>query len=156
MSNGIYVLTHKVMSNGEQVSDMLTATFLVEGLAPIYTSTQTTEVSVPYAWLMQYWPEINDYDAYESAAKATAANGRNKVWECYVAGINPTNVASAFTAAIEMAGGVPQITWSPNLNTNGIERIYTIWGKTNLTDDVEWMCPTNAGHRFFKVEVEMP
>ena len=23
----------------------------------------------------------------------------------------------------------PQVTWSPNLNTNGIERSYTIWGK---------------------------
>ena len=25
-------------------------------------------------------------------------------------------------AAIEMVGDVPQVTWSPNLNTNGIER----------------------------------
>ena len=56
----------------------------------------------------------------------------------------------------ERVGGVPQITWSPNLNTNGSERIYIFWGKTNLTDDAEWMCPTNPGHRFFKVEVELP
>ena len=55
-----------------------------------------------------------------------------------------------------MVGGVPQVTWSPNLNTNGIERIYTIWGKTNLTDGADWECPTNAAHRFFKVTVEMP
>ena len=47
------------------------------------------------------------------------------------------------------------IFWLPNLNTNGTERIYTIWGKTNLTD-AEWMSPTNSGHRFFKVEVELP
>ena len=31
-----------------------------------------------------------------------------------------------------------------------------MWGKTNLTDGVEWECPTNAAHRFFKVKVEMP
>ena len=60
-----------------------------------------------------------------------------------------------FLVWIEIVGGVPQVTWSPNQNTNGTERIYTIWGKTNLTD-TEWMCPTNSGHRFFKVEVELP
>ena len=28
-----------------------------------------------------------------------------------------------------MVGGVPQVIWSPNLNTNGIARIYIICGK---------------------------
>ena len=27
---------------------------------------------------------------------------------------------------------VPQVTWLPNLNTNGIERSYTIWGKVTV------------------------
>ncbi len=122
-----------------------------------YTETKTTSVPVPYVWLLQHDPEIVDeFDAYEAAAKATAANGYNKVWECYVAGISPTNETAKFTAAIEMVDGVPQITWSPDLNTNGIERTYTIWGKTNLTDGVEWECPTNSAHRFFKVVVELP
>ena len=153
MSNGTYTLTHKVMSGGEQIGETLTATFY----AVVFTATQTTEVPVPYSWLRQYWPGISDeYDAYESAALGTATNGRNKVWECYVVGISPTNETAKFTAAIEMAGGVPQITWSPNLNTNGIERTYTIWGKTNLVDEAEWECPTNSAHRFFKVKVEMP
>ena len=44
------------------------------------------------------------------------------VWQDYVAGTDPTNAASVFKAGIEMVGGVPQITWSPDLNTNGIER----------------------------------
>ena len=43
----------------------------------------------------------------------------------------------------------------PNLNTNGEVRVYTVLGKTNLTD-AAWVCPTNAAHRFFKVKVEMP
>ncbi len=153
MSNGIYILTHKVMSGDVQVGEVLSATFLVE---EVFSSTQTTEVSVPYAWLRQYAPNVaNNYEAYESAAKATAANGRNKVWECYVAGISPTNVASVFTAGIEIVGGVPQVTWSPNLNTNGVVRSYTIWGKESLTD-AAWHSPTNAADRFFKVSVEMP
>ena len=42
-----------------------------------------------------------------------------------------------------------------NLNENGIERIYTIWGKENLMD-AAWHSPTNAADRFFKVSVEMP
>ena len=36
-----------------------------------------------------------------------------------------------------MVGGVPQITWSPKLNTNGVVRSYTIWDKTNLTDGAD-------------------
>ena len=127
-----------------------------EGGAVDYTV--TTPEPVPYLYLDTECPMLlAQYGGdYEVAAKATAANGRNKVWECYVAGISPTNETAKFTAAIEMVDGVPQITWSPNLNTNGIERTYTIWGKTNLTDGADWECPTNSAHRFFKVTVEMP
>ena len=152
MSNGTYTLTHKVMSGGVQVGETLTATFL----AAVLTATQTTEVPVPYSWLRLYCPGMGDeYEAYEAAAKAAAANGYNRVWECYVAGISPTNETAKFTAAIEMVDGLPHVTWSPNLNTNGEVRVYTVFGKTNLTD-AAWVCPTNAAHRFFKVKVEMP
>ncbi len=77
------------------------------------------------------------------------------VWQDYVAGTDPTNVNSVFTAAIKMVDGLPQVTWSPNLNTNDEVRVYTVFGKTNLTD-ATWVCPTNAAHRFFKVKIEMP
>ena len=30
---------------------------------------------------------------------------------------------------IVIVGGVRQVTWSPNLNTNGVVRRCTIWGK---------------------------
>ena len=56
---------------------------------------------------------------------------------------------------IVIVGGVPQVTWSPNLNMNGIESIYTIWGKESLTD-AAWHSPTNAADRLFKVSVGMP
>ena len=116
--------------------------------------TITTPEPIPYSYFDTDYPTLlaeHDGD-YELAAKAIAANGRNKVWECYVAGISPTNVASVFTAGIEFVGGVPQVTWSPNLNTNGIERSYTIWGKTNLTDGADRECPTNTA----QVMVELP
>ena len=45
MSNGIYTLTHKVMSGGEQIGETLTATFFAEGLnpaAPVFTPVSGT------------------------------------------------------------------------------------------------------------------
>ena len=92
---------------------------------------------------------------YEAAARATAANNLNAVWECYITGISPTNATETFRTSIALSNGVPCISWQPNLNTNGTVRTYSILGKTNLTD-AAWMCPTNAAHRFFKVKVEMP
>ncbi len=56
---------------------------------------------------------------------------------------------------IVMSNDVLIVTWTPNLNSNGEMRVYTVLGKTNLTD-AAWMCPTNSGHRFFKVKVELP
>ena len=115
----------------------------------------TTAVPVPYEWLDGYPNLLAAHEGdYEAFANAAAANGRN-VWECYVAGLDPTNAASEFTAAISISNDVPYIIWSPNLNTNGIVRKYTILGKGSLTDTADW-APTNSAHRFFKVKVEMP
>ncbi len=121
-----------------------------------YTATQTTPAPVPYVWLRGHFPHTPDeYDAYESAAKEDAANGVNKVWECYVAGISPTNSAARFEARIDFVDGSPVVKWSPDLNEGGTkhERVYTVEGKVNLTDS--W-APTNAASRFFRVKVSMP
>ena len=155
MSNGTYSLTHRVVLGETQYGEILTATFVVTELPDLYSATQTTEIPVPYVWLIQYNPGIvNEHDSYEAAANAVALNGL-KVWECYLAGLDPTNATSKFTASIAISNGVPWVTWTPNLNTNGIVRNYTVLGKTNLTDTAEW-APTNSAHRFFKVRVEMP
>ena len=51
---------------------------------------------------------------YEFVAKDTAANGVDKVWQCYVAGISPTNAASRFMAIIAVdANGMPPKVQSP-------------------------------------------
>ena len=122
-----------------------------------YTATQTTEVPVPYVWLRGFFPHTPDeYDAYESAAKDTAANGVNKVWECYVAGLNPTNATDLFRAVIWMTDGKPVIGWTPDLNEGGTkqERVYTVEGRESLTNG-SWG-PTNAASRFFRVKVALP
>ena len=122
-----------------------------------YTETKTTQVPVPYAWLLQNDPEIVDeFDAYETAAKVKAANGHNNVWECYVAGISPTNETAKFIAKIEMKGGAPVVSWEPDLNTNGVVRTYKVYGSETLENGGNWQYPTNSLHRFFKVNVEMP
>ena len=105
--------------------------------ASAYTATQTTEVPVPYIWLRGFFPHTPDeYDAFESAAKETAANGVNKVWECYVAGLVPTNAMDVFRAVISMENGNPIIGWTPDLNEGGTkqERVYTIEGRSSLTE----------------------
>ena len=121
--------------------------------------TLTTPEPVPYAWLSGYGLGL-DSD-FETAAKGATGkrDGNGKalsVWQDYVAGTDPTNVASMFTAGIEMVDGVPQVTWSPNLNTNGIIRTYKVYGSETLDGGGDWQYPTNSLHRFFKVSVEMP
>jgi hypothetical protein len=121
--------------------------------------TVSTKVPVPHSYLAMNCPALlAEYGGdYEAAANATAANGFNKVWECYVAGISPTDVAAKFTAKIEMKDGNPVITWEPNLNADGaVVRIYKVYGSETLENGGDWQSPTNSLHRFFKVGVEMP
>ena len=78
-----------------------------------------------------------------------------------MAGTDPTNALSKFTAKIEMKGGAPSITWSPALNGEGVRegtRTYRIWGKANLDDAVwsEVSSGSESGYNFFRVTVEMP
>ena len=124
--------------------------------------TRTTDVPVPYAWLLENWPDtLDEYYSYEAAAKA--ASGKKdcsgnplQVWQDYVAGTDPTNLTSRFTTKIKMVDGAPIVTWEPDLNTSGVIRAYKVYGKETLEDGGEWQYPTNSLHRFFKVTVEMP
>ena len=83
------------------------------------------------------------------------------MWQDYVAGTDPTNALSKFTAKIEMKDGEPVVTWSPALNGEGVReglRTYRVWGKVNL-GDVTWSeveAGGETGYRFFRVTVEMP
>jgi hypothetical protein len=121
-----------------------------------YTATRTTAAPVPYAWLRKYDPDVVDeYESYEESAKESAANARYTREEAYVAGLDPTDPAAEFRAVIAVEDGKSRVTWEPDLNTNGVERVYTVLGKEDLTDGADWG-PTNSLHRFFKVKVEMP
>lgn len=121
--------------------------------------TLTTPEQVPYSWLTKYGfdgKEI-DFETVAGTLSGKAQGGKaTRLWEEFVAGTNPTNETSVFTAKIDMQEGVPVVTWEPNLNTNTIERLYKVYGKETLSSTEEWAYPTNSLHRFFKVTVEMP
>ena len=118
------------------------------------TATQTTDVPVPYAWLLANCRDaVDEYDVYEAVAKQLAANGRQTVADCYVAGLDPEDPAAEFKAVIEMVDGAPVVTPSPDLKD---ARVYRVSGRTALGDAEGWQCPATANHRFFKISVELP
>jgi len=107
--------------------------------------------AVPEDWINKYYPGTLDYEA---AAKRLAANGLNTVEEAYVAGINPTNPASVFMASVALSNGMVHVSWTPNLNTGDLARIYKRVGRVKL-DEGDW-APVQPWHRFFMVTVAMP
>ena len=112
-------------------------------------TTQATPAEVPFAWLSGHG--LGTDGNWDGAAFAPAVNGIDDVWQCYVSGIDPTDPAARFIAAIEMVEGEPDIRPLPDLGTN---RVYVVQGKDAL-EEYDWG-PTNAASRFFRIKVEMP
>ncbi len=117
------------------------------------TETQTTPVHVPYVWLDAFNLGDTTEAGYETAAKALAANRRNAVWECYVAGLDPTNAASVLRATIRLENGDPVIGYEPTRPAHTPAEWYKVDGKRTLGDI--WT-PKAEGHRFFRVRIEIP
>ncbi len=161
-SNGIYTLTHRILVNGEQVGETLSATVLVQGMKDGYTATQTTVVPVPYVWLWRHVPGIvNEYEAYETAAKSVAANGR-KVWECYVLGLDPCMFDDFRITSFKMKpDGTPDLenlTFAPPLEMwNVPDATFKVKGAPAVAGPWQDVPVGGAsGLRFFKVEVVLP
>ena len=126
--------------------------------------THTTEVPVPYAWLRTYYPTVADeYEAYEAAAKATAANGR-KVWECYAVGLDPQKMDEFKISEFPMkADGTPDLeniaVDPPKSQWNVPGARAVVYGAATL--EAEWKAVEEAtaeekvAMRFFKVVVEV-
>lgn len=109
-------------------------------------------VSVPVSWFDENAGSIVAAQGgdYEEAGRAIASNGVDKVWQCYVSGVSPTNAAERFLAEIRIVDGEPVVTPNPDL---GAARDYVVEGKASLTN--EWSAP-NGDSRFFRVKVQMP
>lgn len=83
------------------------------------------------------------------------ANGRS-LWTSWLSGLDPSVEGDAeFTVSIDVSGGVPSLTWSPDL---GAARAYTVWGRETLDAADSWV-PVDiddigtSQFRFFKVTV---
>ena len=141
------------------------------GVAQLMSASATVPVnrslSIPRSWFLQYkgFSEKFGTDLSKAATMDTGkidGNGNAmKVWQDYVAGTDPTDEDSKLSVAIEIKDGKPNVTWSPNKNAEGVksgERVYTIWGKKDLSDK-EWtpdVDESSGEWKFFKVTVDMP
>ena len=126
---------------------------------PAPVKTQSTPVAVPFAWLQEKYSSLTDAAAFEAKANEVAANGVNKVWECFVVGIDPTDATAKFVTKIEMVDGKPVITWVPDMNEGSGKtgvRIYKLLGSTDLKTWAEVADGAEGNFNFFKVEVSMP
>ncbi len=122
--------------------------------------TTTTPVPVPHAWLDGYADALASHAGdYEAFAWDTAANGTNRVWECYVAGTDPTDGNEAFRAVLSFQGGKPLVGPRPDLSVDGT-RVYRVEGKKSA-EDKDWEDVTDRhdwdgeGWRLFRMKVEM-
>ena len=73
----------------------------------------------------------------------------------YIAGTDPNDASSSFTASIEIVDGKPVVTYTPDLVG---ERTYIKWGKKTLSPDESWVEVgegKESDYNFFKVTVEM-
>ncbi len=129
-----------------------------------WTETKTTEVPVPYSWLIGHDPEIVDeYDAYEAAAKLTGANGL-KAWESYIIGADPNNPEDALRiVAFPMnADGTPDLAnlaFSPAMDKWNVPSATPVLKGKAALGDGQWQTVTEENRRrmrFFKVEVQLP
>ena len=120
------------------------------GAVPGGAKTATSPEPVPHDWLVAHGlaSEGASDMVFETAANAKAKNGR-PVWECYVAGLDPTKNEDLL-AWIEMDGGVPRVSWTPS---DVAGRTYAVWGKATLTN--EWSSPPSPAHHFFQVRVAL-
>ena len=90
----------------------------------------------------------------KKTGKRDADGNELLVWHDYVAGTDPSDINSTFKAIIDMQDGKPVISWEPDLNSDGEERVYTVHGKENLSDI--WHSPITSFDHFFKVDVAIP
>ena len=124
---------------------------------PAEPYTHESSVNVPYEWITKYYPHtIKEYEHFEAKVRQPSSNPLYTVEDAYVIGLDPTDAHSKFFASICISNGIPYVSWTPNLNTNGINRIYKVFGRESLNNSAEWQYPTYSHHRFFRVMVEMP
>ena len=135
-----------------------------DGLVAVISEVKGSEaISVPCSWTNSYprFAEMFGTDFVAALTKPTGKTGANGVpllvWQDYVAGTDPTDPTSEFSATIDFIDGHPMVTWSPKVEDAAFPRVYRIYGKESL-NDADWTELSEDsldGYNFFKVTVEM-
>ncbi len=112
-----------------------------------------SDVKVPMDWMEDYGL-VSDGDELYNVAERVAAKGANGVTcvDSYIAGLDPTDPDSTLQCYIDMVDGEPEISWCPDLRNDAVPRVYTVYGKAELSD-ASWNPVDLAQHRFFIVSV---
>ena len=113
---------------------------------------------VPECWYRKYYPKGT---LSSSALLAKAAN-RRSVWECYVAGLDPTDATDDLVAGISLENGIPSVFIERGAKPNRTYRILA--SKTldksetpvDVTDVHDLSSKPYDALRFFKVFSSLP
>ena len=156
----VHYVTQSVPSGA--VTPSTNSTGIVNIVAEV---TANKAIAISEDWAKQY-PGFAAMYGTDFSAALTMPNGKLDgtgapmcVWQDYVAGTDPTDPTSVFTASVtfDAETGDPIISWSPELSpAEASKRLYTTYGKVRLTDP-DWL-PFNdnpSAYNFFRVTVEM-
>lgn len=124
--------------------------------------TKTTEIPVAFSWLNYNYYDMRAADdaAHENRAKEMAENGINKVYECFLMGIDPTDSNAKLELKMEKKATSLVFSWAPNLNEGRKKRRYTIMARDRLDMgdwedvDVQWNGVMSTWGKFFRLKVE--
>ena len=126
---------------------------------------QTEEpVQVPYWWMWQnglFAFDASQAELFAAATRDSFNRKRNgsfyKVWESYVADLDPTDSNQTFSVSIQLTNGVPEITFSPA----SPRRRYQLMGSRTpvgpwaVTNDFSALDIRSTNY-FFKAKVSLP
>ena len=156
----VHYVTQSVPS--EAVTPGTNSTGIVNVIAEV---TAGKAIAISEDWAKQY-PGFEETFGSDFGAALTMETGKRDgagnpmfVWQDYVAGTDPTDPGSVFTASLtfDAETGEPVISWSPELSpAEAAKRRYTVSGKVRIIDP-DWLpIEGNAGDfNFFRVAVEM-
>lgn len=111
-----------------------------------FVTTEGWEMSK--SWVTKYYPGEKNYLA---RVNRVAANGQ-RIWECYKAGIDPTDPNAKFKISFELVNGKPVIKADPDL---GSARTYTLYGSNDLKNWRKVTESTSDAYHFFRLSVEV-
>lgn len=129
------------------------------GFVAVVTEIKGEAVAVPKSWAEEFadYKKLYGNDFASSLLKPTGKTGGDgkplHVWQDYVAGTDPTDSESRFTASIKVDGDAVEISFNPNRP----DREYTIYGRQSLYSGDWEIVPAGDenAYNFFKVTVEL-